>query len=82
MAMHCEECGNSYTSAASHRAVCTRKKVTCVFRDPESEHGTKTIVLHRTDGYFKCIHCNKLIKKDENMKVGSHVFLLWRCSVD
>jgi hypothetical protein len=71
--MHCEECGGPYTSLASHHALCLRDKVTCVFRDPDSEHGVKTIVLDRINGQFQCIHCGKLIKKDDNMKVGSLV---------
>jgi hypothetical protein len=68
---HCEKCGGLYTSIASHRALCLRDKVTCVFRDPDSEHGVKTIVLKRINGHFKCIYCGKLIKKDDNMKVSS-----------
>ena len=68
--MNCDECGGSYTSVQSHRALCTRKEVSCVFPDRSSESGIKSITLHRIDGYFKCIHCEKLIKKDENMRVS------------
>jgi hypothetical protein len=66
---HCSECNSSYTSERSHRAVCTRKKVSCVYPDPNSEGRGRSVVLHRVDGYFKCIRCGKALKKDQGMKV-------------
>jgi len=65
---HCSECNNSYTNERSHRAVCTRKEVSCIYPDPNSERG-RTVVLRRVDGYFKCFRCGKTLKKDQNMKV-------------
>jgi hypothetical protein len=63
---HCSECNRPYTSERSHRAVCTRKEVSCVYPDTNSG---QSVVLRRVDGYFKCIRCGKALKKDQNMKV-------------
>lgn len=66
---HCSECNKSITSERSHRAVCSRKEVSCVYPDPKSEGRGLSVVLRRVDGHFKCIRCEKMLKKDQNMKV-------------
>src|SRR5262245_45332308 len=66
---HCTECNTSYSNERSHRAVCARKQVSCVYPNPNSDEGGLAITLHRVNGYFKCIRCEKEIKKDQNMKV-------------
>jgi len=66
---HCTDCGKSYTSERSHRAVCTRQEVSCVYPDPNSDGRGERVILHRVDGYFKCVRCGKALKKDQNMKV-------------
>lgn len=65
---YCSECNSSYMNERSHRAVCTRKEVSCVYPDPNSEGRGRSFVLRRVDGYFKCIRCGKPFKKDQNMK--------------
>jgi DNA-directed RNA polymerase subunit RPC12/RpoP len=66
---HCSTCGNSYTSERSHRAVCTRQEVPCVYPDPNSGGRGEQVVLRRVNGFFKCIRCGKELKKDQGMKV-------------
>ena len=68
---HCIECNRLYSSARSHKAVCTRNEVPCIYPNLHSESDSHHITLHRVDGSFKCIHCGKLIKKVQNMKVTS-----------
>ena len=71
---HCNECNRSYSSERSHKAVCTRKEVSCNYPNLHSESDSQcitSITLHRIDGSFKCIRCGKLIMKDQNMKVMS-----------
>ena len=68
---YCNECKGSYGSKQAHRAVCTRKTVSCTYPNLRSDGDDQPITLHCVDGYFKCIRCGKLLKKDQNMKVTS-----------
>lgn len=65
---HCKECNAFYTSERSHKAVCTRKAVSCIYPARKLGDDGFPTVLSRVDGYFKCIRCGKCIKKDQNMK--------------
>jgi hypothetical protein len=42
---HCSECNRPYTSERSHRAVGTRKTVSCVYPDTKSEGRSRSVVL-------------------------------------
>ena len=66
----CQDCGESYTSVPSHRAVCGRKETICIYPDASAENGFRSIVLRRVDGYFNCVRCGKRLKKDQGMRVS------------
>jgi hypothetical protein len=67
----CNQCNGYYSNEKSHKTLCTRQSVTCVYPALRPGGPAETIVLHRQEGVFHCVRCGKALKKDQNMKVRS-----------
>ncbi len=64
----CPDCGQHIKSWRSHQALCGRKTVKCSYRSLTSG-GDIPVTLHRVNGMFTCRRCDKVLKKDANMRV-------------
>jgi hypothetical protein len=70
---YCDECKSHYSNERSHRNLCARKELKCVYPSQEPGGPMETVVLQREGGVFQCHRCDKRLKKDQNMKVRTLV---------